>query len=84
MIITEAQRFIYGFLALACITIFVLVLLHVYALEFFLILLIIEFLVVAELTEPHLFHAAWRKNIIVVIIVCAIVGAIIIYQRVTP
>ena len=81
MIITETQRFVYSLLALTFGTIMILVLLNVYALEIFFILLIIEFLVLVELTKPSVINAAWRKNIVVFIVLCVIVFAIILYQR---
>ena len=81
MIITETQRFVYSLLALTFGTIMILVLLNVYALEIFLVLLIIEFLVLVELTKPSVINAAWRKNIVVFIVLCVIVFAIILYQR---
>ena len=81
MIITETQRFVYSLLALTLGTITVLVLLNVYAVEIFLVLLIIEFLVLVELTKPSVINAAWRKNIVVFIVLCVIVFAIILYQR---
>jgi hypothetical protein len=81
MIITETQRFVYSLLALTFVTIAILVLLNVYALEIFLVLIIIEFLVLIELTKPSMINMAWRKNITVFIIICIIVFAIILYQR---
>jgi hypothetical protein len=81
MIITETQRFVYSLLALTFVTIAILVLLNVYALEIFVILLIIEFLVLVELTKPSVINTAWRKNIVVFIVLCVIVFAIILYQR---
>jgi len=81
MIITETQRFVYSLLALTFGTIMILVLLNVYALEIFLVLLIIEFLVLIELTKPSVINMAWRKNITVFIVICVIVFAIILYQR---
>jgi hypothetical protein len=81
MIITETQRFVYSLLALTFVTIALLVLLNVYALEIFLVLIIIEFLVLIELTKPSMINMAWRKNITVFIIICIIVFAIILYQR---
>jgi len=81
MIITETQRFVYSLLALTFGTIMILVLMNVYTLEIFLVLLIIEFLVLVELTKPSVINAAWRKNIVVFIVLCVIVFAIILYQR---
>ena len=81
MIITETQRFVYILLALTLGTIIALVLLNVYAVEIFLVLLIIEFLVLVELTKPSMINAAWRRNITVFIVLCVIVFAIILYQR---
>lgn len=81
MIITETQRFVYSLLALTFVTIAVLVLLNVYALEIFLVLMIIEFLVLVELTKPSMINTAWRKNITVFVVICVIVFAIILYQR---
>ena len=81
MIFTESQRFVYILLALTLGTITALVLLNVYAVEIFLVLLIIEFLVLVELTTPSMINAAWRRNITVFIVLCVIVFAIILYQR---
>jgi hypothetical protein len=81
MIITETQRFVYSLLALTFATIAVLVLLNVYALEIFLMLIIIEFLVLVELTKPSMIIMAWRKNIAIFVVICLIVFAIILYQR---
>ena len=81
MIITETQRFVYSLLALTFVTIVILVLLNVYALEIFLILIIIEFLVLVELTKPSMITMAWRKNIAIFVVICVIVFAIILYQR---
>ena len=81
MIITETQRFVYSLLALTFATVAVLVLLNVYALEIFLMLIIIEFLVLVELTKPSAINVAWRKNIAIFVVICVIVFAIILYQR---
>jgi len=81
MIITETQRFVYSLLALTFVTIALLVLLNVHALEIFLILIIIEFLVLVELTKPSMITMAWRKNIAIFVVICVIVFAIILYQR---
>jgi len=81
MIITETQRFVYSLLTLTFVTIALLVFLNVYALEIFLILLIIEFLVLVELTKPSVITMAWRKNIAIFVVICVIVFAIILYQR---
>jgi hypothetical protein len=81
MILTETQRFVYILLALTLGTITALVLLNVYAVEIFLVLIIIEFLVLVELTKPCMINMAWRKNIVVFIVLCVIVFSIILYQR---
>jgi hypothetical protein len=81
MLITETQRFVYTLLVLTFATIAVLVLLNVYALEIFLILLIIEFLVLVQLTNPSVIDLAWRRNITVFVVICVIVFVIILYQR---
>jgi hypothetical protein len=81
MIITETQRFVYSLLALTFVTIALLVVLNVYALEIFLVLIIVEFLVLVELTNPSVITMAWRKNIAVFVVICVIVFAIILYQR---
>jgi hypothetical protein len=81
MIITETQRFVYSLLALTFVTIALLILLNVYALEIFLVLIITEFLVLVELTKPSVINIAWRKNIAIFIVVCIIVFIIILYQR---
>jgi hypothetical protein len=82
MIITETQRFVYSLLALTFVTIALLVLLNVYALEIFLVLIIIEFLVLVELTKPPMISMAWRKNLTVFAVICVIVFAIIFFQRI--
>ncbi len=84
MIITETQRFVYTLLALTFVTIALLVLLNVYALEIFLVLIIIEFLMLVELTKPSMINIAWRKNIAIFVVVCVIVFAIILYQTTVP
>jgi hypothetical protein len=56
-------------------------LLNVYALEIFLIL-IIEFLVLLELTKPSVITMAWRKNIAIFVVICVIVFAIILYEQI--
>jgi len=81
MVITETQRFVYTLLTLTFATIAILVLLNVYALEIFLILLIIEFLVLVQLTKPSVIDLAWRRNITVFVVICVIVFVIILYQR---
>jgi len=81
MVITETQRFIYSLIALTFVTISVLVLLNVYALEIFVVLIIIEFLVLVELTKPSIINLSWRKNITIFVVICVIVFAIILYQR---
>ncbi len=80
MIISETQRFVYSLLALTFVTIAVLVLFNVYALEIFLVLIIIEFLALVELTKPSAITMAWRKNIAIFVVICVIVFAIIYYQ----
>ncbi len=80
MIITQVQRFVYGMVALIFSTIFVMVLLNLYALDVFLLLMVIEFLVLVEVTKPT-FAASWRKNVTVVAIVCLIIFAAIVVQR---
>ena len=81
MNISEMQRFLCSFLALTFVTISVLVLLNVYALEIFVVLIIIEFLVLVELTKPSIINLSWRKNITIFVVICVIVFAIILYQR---
>jgi hypothetical protein len=72
---------VYSLLALTFVTIALLVFLNVYALEIFLMLIIIEFLVLIELTKPSMITMASRKNITIFVIVCVVVFAIILYQR---
>ena len=83
MVITEVQRFVFALLSLIFVTICVLVVLNVYALEIFLVLIIIEFLVLVELTKPSVINISWRKNTSIFVIICVIVFAIILYQRVS-
>jgi hypothetical protein len=68
---TETHR-LCTLLPLTFVTIALLVLLNVYALEIFLILIIVEFRVLVELTKPSVITMAWRKNISIFIIVCVI------------
>jgi len=82
MIVTQVQRFIYSLIILIFATIFLLVVLNIYSIEILIVLLIIEFLIVVELTEPFHFKAAWRRNIIFVIIFCTIVFLLVVYQKV--
>jgi hypothetical protein len=84
MIITPVQRFVYALLVLTFATISVLVLLNIYELEIFLVLIIIEFLVLVELTKPPLLQIAWRRNITVFVIMCVIVFVVLLYQRTVP
>jgi len=81
MIVTQTQRFVYLLLALTFATIWTSVLLNVYALEIFLILIIIEFLVLVGLTKPPLVTAMWTKNVTVFIVIRVIVYALKLYQR---
>lgn len=83
MITTEVLRFVLAFLLLTEITICVLVVLNVYALEVFLMLIMIESLLLVELTKPSVITISWRKNTSILVIICIIVFAIILYQRVT-
>ena len=71
----------YSLLALTFVTIALLVLLNVYALEIFLVLIIIEFLVLVELTKPSMINMAWRKNITIFVVICVVVFALVLYQR---
>jgi hypothetical protein len=82
MIVTQVQRFVYSLIALIFTTIFLLVLLNIYSIEIFVVLLIIEFLIVVELTEPFHFQAKWRKNNIFFILVCIIIFSLMVYQHV--
>ena len=82
MIVTQVQRFVYSLIALIFTTIFLLVLINLYSVDIFLVLLIIEFLIMVELTEPFHFKAKWRRNIIFFILVCIIIISIIVYQHV--
>ena len=82
MIVTQVQRFVYSLIALIFMTIFLLVVLNIYSIEIFAVLLIIEFLIVVELTEPFHFKAKWRRNIIFFILVCIIIFSLIVYQHV--
>lgn len=82
MIVTQVQRFVYSLITLIFATIFLLVLLNIYSIEIFTVLLIVEFLIVVELTEPFHFQAKWRRNIIFFILVCIIIFSLIVYQHV--
>lgn len=81
MIVTQVQRFVYSLIALMLTTLFLLVLLNSYSVEIFIVLLIIEFLIVVELTESFHFKAAWRRNIIFIILFCIIIFSLIIYNE---
>ena len=81
MMITEKQRFVYAWLVLTCATISLLAVFQVYALEIFLVVMIIEFLALVELTHPASFSVSWRRNITVCIVICLIVFAIILYRH---
>lgn len=62
MIITETQRFVYSLLGLTFVTIALLVLLNVYALEIFLVMMIIEFLGLFALTNPASLRVSVEKE----------------------
>lgn len=81
MLITQTQRFVYSLLVLTFVTIAFLVLFNIYTLEIFLVLIIIEFLVLVELTKPSMITKPSRKNIAVFVVICAIIFVIILYQR---
>jgi hypothetical protein len=81
MPLTQGQRFIYILAVLLFITISALALLSLYSVEAFIILLIIEFLVVQQVTEPAYFKASWRRSIAFFIVLGVILFAIIVYQR---
>lgn len=80
MINTESQRFVYSLFALTSVTSAILVLLNVYVLEIFLLLIIIEFLVLVELEKPYMINMAWRKTITLLVGICVVVFAIIVYR----
>jgi len=84
LVITETQRFVGSLLALTFVTIVLLFLLNAHALEIFLVLIIIKFLALVELTKPSVITMAWRKNIAIFVVICAIVFDIILYQRTVP
>ena len=79
---TETQRFGYTLLLVFWVTIVVFVILNFYAVDVFIVVLAIEFLLLAELTEPFHLRAAWRKNVKFFIIACFILFVILMYQRV--
>ena len=81
MIIMQVQRFIYSLIAMIFTTIFLLALLNTYSIEIFVVLLIIEFLIAVELTEPFHFKASWRRNIAFIILFCIIVFSLIVYRH---
>jgi len=62
VIITETQRFVYSLLGLTFVTIALLVLLNVYALEIFLVMMIIEFLGLFALTNPASLRVSVEKE----------------------
>jgi len=78
----DEKRFIYALMALPFITIVILAVLHVYSLEIFLVMMIIEFLALVEVTNPASFSDSWRRNISVSILICVIVFAIMLYRHV--
>ncbi|MGA7075038.1 MAG: hypothetical protein WBZ42_00600 [Halobacteriota archaeon] len=81
MEITRAQRFAYVLTLLVFLTTLALVLLNVYALDAFLILLVIEFFIVTELTRPRFLAAAWRRHLPIFIMFCTILIGVIVYLR---
>ncbi len=83
MIVTKVQRFIYGLLALTFGTICVFVVLNVYSLEAFLMLIVIEFLVLAELTRPSFLHLGWRRNLTLVVAICIVIFFVIVYRTIS-
>ena len=82
MKLTETQRFGYTLLFLFWLTIIVFVVLNFYAVDIFIVVLAIEFLLLTELTEPFNLQATWRKNIMFFIIACFMIFVILVYQRV--
>ncbi len=78
---TEGQKFVYALMGAIFFTIALLVLTNTYALDIFLVLLIIEFLIVSEVTKPFGLNASWRKNIAFFAGVLLVVLAVIVYQR---
>lgn len=81
MIITRAQRFAYMLATLVFVSIVTLVSLNFFAIDLFIVVLIVEFFIVLELTKPLNLAAAWRRNLPVFVALCLIVFAIIIYTR---
>ncbi len=81
--LTQEQRFVYALLTLVFVTIFALIVLQVYTVQIFIVLLVIEFLGVIELTDPR-FRAGWRRNIVAFMVICLIVFVILIVQQALP
>jgi len=77
---TETQRFALVLLVLTFATLCILVLLNVYALELFVVLTIIEFLMLVEFTRPPF----GRKNTAVLVVICIAVFSFILYKRTVP
>lgn len=82
MKLTETQRYGYILLLVFWLTIIVFVALNFYAVDVFIVVLAIEFLLLTELTEPFHLRAASRKNVRFFIIACFILLVILVYQRV--
>ncbi len=78
---TEGQKFVYALTGAIFFTIVLLMLTNTYALEVFLVILAVEFLIVSEVTKPFGFNASWRKNIAFFTGILLVVLAVIIFQR---
>ena len=82
--LSPIQQFTYSLLALVFATIVGLIILNIYALDVFVLLIIIEFLSLVEFTQRHQLRLTWRKNMSFFLLFCVIVLAILMFQRVTP
>ncbi len=81
MKLTQTQRFAYTLIAVFFLTAVALTLLNVNALDIFLMLVIVEFLAVLELTQPQNTRALWRRNLPFFIALCVITFGVILYTR---
>ncbi len=79
--ITQTQRFVYVLVTSAFITLLFFASLHIYEVEAFLVLMIVEFFALVELTKLPSIHVSWRRNTNVFIAVCIIIFAAIVFRR---
>ena len=81
MIITQTQRFIYGLIVLTFFTVSVLAFLNVHALEIFVLLMFVEFLLLVELTKPSFVSLSWKKELTPLVVIGIVVFLVLLYQQ---